>query len=180
MSTYVVAAAFAIALGVLGVAGVALVGVAGRGTRWGRVGALVALGAVGVLLGVMGSLMQGWTVRIGGSGSAGLMDASSGAAPGGPGGVAFPLGAVCSLLAFAGLLYVGARVFRAPIGVCIPALGWIIAVGALTYGTSEGDVVLASTVAAQIFVYGGLVVAAGVLVFAYQWQLSDRLQPAGR
>ena len=87
---------------------------------------------------------------------------------------------MCSLLAFVGLLYVGARVFRAPIGVCVPALGWIVAVGALTYGTSKGDVLLASTVAAQIFVYGGMVAAAAVLVFAYQWQLADRLRPAVR
>lgn len=180
MSTFVVAAGSVIALGVLGAAGVALVGVLGLRARWGRVGALVALGAGGVLLGVLGSLMQGWTVRLGGSGSGGLLDASSDTAPGGPGGFDFPLGAVCSLLAFVGLLYVGARVFRAPIGVCVPALGWIVAVGVLTYGTSKGDLLIASTVAAQIFVYGGMVAAAGVLVFAYQWQLADRLRPAVR
>ena len=124
----------------------------------------------------MGSLMQPYTVRIGGSASGELIDASSNGAPAGPGGVAFPLGAICSLLALGALLYIGARVFRGPIGVCVPALAWLVAVGALTFGTSKGDVVLASTVAAEIYVYGGLVVDAVVLVFAYQWQLSDRIE----
>jgi hypothetical protein len=169
--------ALVIAAGVLGCAGVAAAGVLGRSARPGRAGALVALAVAGLLLGLMGSLVQGYTLRIGGSASGRLLDASSGSAPGGPGGVAFPLGALGALLALAGLLYAGARVFRGPVGVCVPALGWILAVGALTFGTSKGDIILASTVAAEIYVYGGLVVAALVLVLAYQWQLSDRLRP---
>jgi hypothetical protein len=186
MSTFAIVATCVVVLGVLGCAGVAVSGFLGgpdrkgRDGRTGRVGALAALGVAGLLLGLMGSLIQPYTLRIGGSASGELMDASSNASPGGPGGVAFPLGALCSLLALAALLYVGARVFRGPIGVCVPALAWLLAVGALTFGTSKGDVILASTVAAEIFVYGGLVVAAVVLVFAYQWQLADRLESRTR
>jgi hypothetical protein len=192
MSTFAIVATCVVVLGVLGCAGVAVFGFLGgtarearevrdsREARLGRAGALVALGVTGLLLGLMGSLIQPYTLRLGGSASGELMDATSNAAPAGPGGVAFPLGALCSLLALAVLFYVGARVFRGPIGVCVPALGWIVAVGALTFGTSKGDVILASTVAAEIFVYGGLVVAMVVLVFAYQWQLADRLESRTR
>lgn len=175
MTTFLV-----VAVGVLGCAGVLGAGLLGGSARPGRVAALVALGAAGALIGLMGSMVQGYTLRLGGSSSGLIQDSSAGTAPSGPGGFEFPLGALCALAVLAGVLYAGARAFRGPIGVCVPALTWLLAVGALTFGTSKGDVVLASTTAAEIYVYGGLVLGAVGLLLAYQWQLTDRLKPQNR
>jgi hypothetical protein len=116
-------------------------------------------------------------VRIGGSASGQLLDAGSSDSGGGPGGWAFPLGALAALAVLGAIYYIGARFLRSPLGVTVPALSWLVVVAALMYGeSSKGDVLLASTLSAEVFVYGGLLVAAVLLVLAYQWQLTDRLR----
>jgi hypothetical protein len=152
----------------------------------GRVAALVGLGAVGVLTAVTGSLFQGYTVRIGGStgaapaadgGSTALAAADLPRADGGTvGGFAFPLGALLMLAVLAAVFLFAARRLRAPIGVGVPAACWLAVVALFMYG-GEGDVILAATAPAQVYFFGGLILATAFFVPAYQWQLTDRLAP---
>lgn len=151
----------------------------------GRTAALAGLGAVGALAALTGSLFQGYTVRVGGTAD-GLTTASGGssalaadvprAAGSGGSGFDFPLGALLMLAVFAAVLFYAARCLRAPVGVGVPAAAWLIVVALLMYGgDGKGDVILPAAASAQIYFFGGLVLATGFLVPAYQYQLSDRL-----
>ena len=115
------------------------------------------------MVGLVGAMLQGYTVRIGGSGAR-LLDAGDpGSGLGGSGGFAFPLGAVGGLVLLTALLLVAGTVLRQPRAVGVAAGGWLAVVArADVRGGSAGDVILANDTAAQVFVYGGLVVAFGV------------------
>ena len=170
--------------GLVGLVG--LVGAAWLGTESPRGRALVlsGLGGAGAVVGLVGSMIQGYTVRVGGSGPR-LLDAGdpNSAAQGGSGGFAFPFGALIGLVLLTALLLVGGTLLRAPRAVGIAAGGWLLVVGMLMFGVgNSGDVILANDSSAQVFVYGGLVIAFGIAVLVYQWQLTDRLaaKAAGR
>ncbi|GAA2065605.1 hypothetical protein GCM10009839_91580 [Catenulispora yoronensis] len=166
---------FVVAAGVVGAAGLVLAAWQGLGTV-GRWCLLSGLGASGVVVGLVGTMIQGYTVRVGGSGPR-LMDAGDPASgTGGGAGFAFPAGAVVGLVFFTALLLVAASVLRQPLGVLVAAGGWLAIVGTLMFGVGDrGNVILANNSSAQIYVYGGLVVAFGIAVLVYQWQLTDRL-----
>ena len=170
--------------GLVGLLG--LVGAAWLGTESPRGRALVlsGLGGAGAVVGLIGAMIQGYTVRVGGSGPR-LLDAGdpTSASQGGSGGFAFPFGSLIGLALLTALLLVGGALLRAPRAVGIPAGGWLLVVGVLMFGVgNSGDVLLANTSSAQIFVYGGFVIAFGIAVLVYQWQLTDRLaeKAAGR
>jgi hypothetical protein len=98
------------------------------------------------------------------------------AASGGVAGFAFPVGALLMLAVYAAVLLYAARQLRAPIGVGVPAAAWLVVVALLMYGGNrKGDVILSASAPAQIYFFGGLILATGFLVPAYQWQLTDRL-----
>jgi hypothetical protein len=162
--------------GLVGVAGLVLAAVFGTDSARGRALALAGFGGAGVVVGLIGAMIQGYTVRVGGSGPR-LLDAGDPATTTGSGsGFAFPFGAVIGLMLLTTLLLVAGTLLRAPRAVVIPAGGWLLVVAVLMFGVgNSGDVILANTSAAQIFVYGGLVIAFGIAVLAYQWQLTDRL-----
>jgi hypothetical protein len=183
-------------VGVLALGGLAVSARLGLGVAQprGRASALVGLGAVGVLAGLTGALFQGYTVRVGGWSGSDVLDAggtaqaahgapspvsasaaASASAAGGGAGFDFPLGALIMLAVLAGLLFAGARLLRAPIGVAVPTCCWLAVVAVLMYGGGgKGDVILAASAPAQVYLYGGLILALGFLVLVYQWQLTDR------
>ena len=168
-------------VGLLGLVGAALWG---TDSPRGRALVLSGLGGAGVVVGLIGAMIQGYTVRVGGSGPR-LLDAGdpTSAAQGGSGGFAFPFGSLIGLLLLTALLLVGGTLLRAPRAVGIPAGGWLLVVALLMFGVGNGgDVILANDSPAQVFVYGGLVIAFGIAVLVYQWQLTDRLaeKAAGR
>ena len=137
---------------------------------------LAGLAASGMIVGLIGAMVQGNTVRIGGSGPS-LQDAGDPVAgSGGSAGFAFPYGALIGLVLITALLVVAATEMRQPLAVLAAGGGWLLVVGTLMFAVgNRGDVILANTSSAQIFVYGGLVVAFAIGVWAYQWQLTDRL-----
>jgi hypothetical protein len=163
-------------------------GAAGRGTAGagaagsarpgglGRVALLSGLAGAGMIVGLVGAMLQGYSLRVGGSGQR-LLDAGDPASgTGGSAGFALPLGAVLGLVLLTGLLLVAGTTLRQPRAVGAAAGGWLAVVGLLMFGAGTGgDVVLANDSAAQIFVYGGLVVAFGIGVLVYQWQLTDKI-----
>lgn len=141
----------------------------------GRVLLLCGFGAAGVVVGLIGTMVSGYTVRFGGSGPS-LKDAGDSASGAGSAGFAFPLGAVIALVLLTALLAVAVVVLRRPLGVGVAAGGWLFMVAVLMFGLGDkGDLILANTTSSQVFVYGGLVIAFGVGVLGYQWQLTDRL-----
>lgn len=163
--------------GLVGLVGLLAAARFGTESRRGHVLLLSGLGGAGVVVGLIGTMIQGYTVRVGGSGPR-LLDAGDPTSPvqGGSGGFAFPLGSVIGLVLLTALLLVGGTLLRAPRAVGIATGGWLLVVAALMFGVgSRGDVILANTSSAQIFVYGGLVIAFGIAVLVYQWQLADRL-----
>ena len=171
---------------------VALVGVGGLITAWllgvapgskGRIFAAVALADLGVGVGFLGSIFQAYEVRVGRSSTSaiGAGDALGGqAAPlasgSGSGGIGLPVGALIGLALFTALLILGATLLRSPIGVLLPAAGWLVVLAVLMYGSGKGDVVLANTGTAQLFLYGGLLLAAGIGIGTQQIQLRDQLR----
>lgn len=163
--------------GLVGLVGLLAAARLGAESERGRVLLLAGLGGAGVVVGLVGSMIQGYTVRVGGAGPR-LLDAGdpTSAAQGGTGGFDFPYGSVIGLVLLTALLLVGGTLLRAPRAVGIATAGWLVVVGVLMFGVGDsGDVILANTQSAQIFVYGGLVIAFGIAVLVYQWQLSDRL-----
>ncbi|MEY9935562.1 hypothetical protein ABH926_010244 [Catenulispora sp. GP43] len=163
--------------GLVGLVGLVAAAVLGTESARGRVSLLSGLGGAGVVVGLIGSMIQGYTVRVGGSGPR-LLDAGdpTSAVGGGSAGFAFPLGSVIGLVLLTALLLVGGTLLRAPRAVGIAAGGWLLVVAVLMLGVGHrGDVILANTSSAQFFVCGGLVIAFGIAVLVYQWQLTDRL-----
>ena len=163
--------------GLVGLVGLLAAARLGSQSARGRTLLLAGLAGAGVVVGLIGSMIQGYTVRVGGSGPR-LLDAgdSTSATGSGSGGFAFPLGSVIGLVLLTALLLVGGTLMRAPRAVGAAAGGWLLVVAVLTFGVgSGGDVILADTSSAQIFVYGGLVIAFGIAVLVYQWQITDRL-----
>jgi hypothetical protein len=161
-------------VGLLGLVGSARLGAE---SARGRVLLLCGLGGAGVVVGLIGAMIQGYTVRVGGSGPR-LLDAtdSASATGSGSGGFAFPFGSLIGLVLFTALLLVAAMVTRVPRAVLIAAGGWLFVVALLMFGVgNSGDVILPNDSSAQVFVYGGFVIAFGISVLAFQWQLSDRL-----
>ncbi|MFL6115624.1 MAG: hypothetical protein ACJ786_30390 [Catenulispora sp.] len=166
---------FVVLAGLAGLVGLVSAGFMEVRAGRGRVLLLCGLGGAGVVVGLVGTMVSGFTVRIGGSGPA-LQDAGDSASGSGSAGFAFPWGAVLALVLLAGLLAVAVAVLRRPLGVGVAAGGWLVVVAGLMFGLgNKGDVILANTMSSQIFVYGGLVIAFGVGVLGYQWQLTDRL-----
>jgi hypothetical protein len=167
---------FVVLTGLVGLVGLVLAAWLGTDSGRGKALGLAGFGAAGVVVGLVGTMIQGYTVRIGGSGPR-LLDASDPASATGAGsGLAFPFGAVIGLVLLTALLLVAGALLRAPRAVAIPAGGWLLVVAVLMFGVgNSGDVILANTAAAQVFVYGGLVIAFGIGVLVYQWQLTDRL-----
>ncbi|NUP49955.1 MAG: hypothetical protein HOW97_21975 [Catenulispora sp.] len=166
---------FVVVAGAVGTVGLALAGWLGanRLRRWCL---LAGLGAAGVVVGLMGTMMQGYTVRVGGSAPSlrDVGDPTSGG--GGSAGVALPVGALAGLVVFAGLLLVAGVALRQPLAVLTAGGGWLAMVALLMFAVgNSGDVLLPNDTAAQTFVYGGLIIAFCVGVLAYQWQLTDRL-----
>jgi hypothetical protein len=51
-----------------------------------------------------------------------------------------------------------------------------VVLAVLMYGSGKGDVVLANTGTAQLFLYGGLLLAAGIGIGTQQIQLRDQLR----
>ena len=163
--------------GLVGLVGLLAAAKLGTESARGRIAVLSGFGGAGVVVGLIGAMIQGYTVRIGGSGPR-LLDAGdpTSATGGGSGGFAFPAGAVIGLVLLTALLLVAGSLLRVPRAVGIPAAGWLLVVSVLMFGVgNSGDVILANTTAAQVFVYGGLVIAVGIAVLVYQWNLTDRL-----
>jgi hypothetical protein len=163
--------------GLVGLVGLLAAARFGTESPRGRVLLLSGLGGAGVVVGLIGTMIQGYTVRVGGSGPR-LLDAGdpTSAAQGGSGGFAFPFGSLIGLVLLTALLLLGGILLRAPRAVGIATGGWLFVVALLMFGVgSSGDLILANTSSAQIFVYGGLVIAFGIAVLVYQWQLTDRL-----
>jgi hypothetical protein len=162
--------------GLVGVAGLVLAAVFGTDSGRGKALLLAGLGGAGVVVGLIGTMIQGYTVRVGGSGPRLLDAGDAGSATGAGSGFAFPFGAVIGLVLLTGLLLLAGTLLRAPRAVVIAAGGWLLVVAVLMFGVgNSGDVILANTTAAEIFVYGGLVIAFGIAVLVYQWQITDRL-----
>jgi hypothetical protein len=163
--------------GLVGLVGLLAAARVGTESERGRMLALAGFGGAGVVIGLIGTMIQGYTVRVGGSGPR-LLDAGdpTSAAQGGSGGFAFPFGSLIGLVLLTALLLLGGILLRAPRAVGIATGGWLFVVALLMFGVgSSGDLILANTSSAQIFVYGGLVIAFGIAVLVYQWQLTDRL-----
>jgi hypothetical protein len=173
MDAWVVAVVLAV--GAVGTVGLVLAGWLAPG-RLQRRCLLAGLGAAGVIVGLIGALIQGRTVRVGGSGG-GLRDAGDPA--GGvhhAAGFDFPLGAVIGLVLLTALLVVAGTALRRPLGVVTAGGGWLLVVALLMFAVGDrGDIILANDSPAQIYVYGGMVVLFGIGVLAYQWQITDRL-----
>jgi hypothetical protein len=163
--------------GLVGLVGLLAAAWAGTESARGRAFLLSGLGGAGVVVGLIGAMIQGYTVRVGGSGPR-LLDATDPASASGTGsaGFAFPFGSVIGLVLLTALLLLGGMLLRAPRAVGIAAGGWLLVVAVLMFGVgNSGDVILPNDSSAQIFVYGGLVIAFGIAVLVYQWQLIDRL-----
>ena len=163
--------------GLVGLVGLVAAALLGTESPRGRVLLMSGLGGAGVVVGLIGSMIQGYTIRVGGSGPR-LLDAGdpASAVGGGSAGFTFPFGSVIGLVLLTALLLVGGSLLRAPRAVGIAAGGWLVVVATLMFGVgTSGDVILANTSSAQIFVYGGVVIAFGVGVLVFQWQLADRL-----
>ncbi|ACU69692.1 hypothetical protein Caci_0757 [Catenulispora acidiphila DSM 44928] len=163
--------------GLVGLLGLVAAARFGTESPRGRTLLLFGLGGAGVVVGLIGSMIQGYTVRVGGSGPR-LLDAGdpASAGDGGSGGFAFPFGSLIGLALLTALLLLGGALLRAPRAVGAASGGWLLVVAALTFGVgSGGDIILPNDSAAQIFVYGGLVIAFGIAVLVYQWNLNDRL-----
>ncbi|MBW8806012.1 MAG: hypothetical protein JF587_19495 [Catenulisporales bacterium] len=169
---------FVVLAGMVGVVGLVLAGYTDVSGGRGRMLLLCGLGAAGVVVGLVGTMISGDTVRVGGSGPS-LKDAGDSVSSGGSAGFALPWGAVLALVLLTALLAVAVTVLRRPLGVGVAAGGWLFVVAGLMFGLGDkGDLILANTTSSQIFVYGGLVIAFGVGVLGYQRQLTDRLTQA--
>lgn len=171
--------ALIVVVGLVGTAGLVAAARLGAGAAAGTARAVLlsGLAGAGMIVGLVGTMLQGYTVRIGGSGQR-LLDAGDPAAggTGRSGGFAFPMGAVLGLVLLTALLLVAGTTLRAPRAVGAAGGGWLAVVGLLMVGVGDGgDVILPNDSAAQIFVYGGLAVALGVGVLVYQWQLTDKI-----
>ncbi|MBS2553918.1 hypothetical protein KGQ19_44405 [Catenulispora sp. NL8] len=163
--------------GLVGLVGLLAAARFGTESERGKLLALAGFGGAGVVVGLIGTMIQGYTVRIGGSGPR-LLDATDPASATGNGspGFAFPFGSLIGLALLTVLLLVAGTLLRVPRAVGIAAGGWLLVIAVLMFGVgSSGDVILANTSSAQIFVYGGLVIAFGIAVLVYQWQLTDRI-----
>lgn len=86
----------------------------------------------GALVGIAGSLVQGaW----------------------------LPAGLVLALLATAGLFYGALLLTRTQLGVLAPAIGWLLAIVALSVGRPEGDGMFGAGVGPLVFMLGGMAIA---------------------
>ena len=163
--------------GLVGLLGLLASARLGAESARGRLLLLCGLGGAGFVAVLIGVMIQGYTVRVGGSGPR-LLDATDtgSAAASGSGGFAFPYGSLIGLVFLTALLVVAAMVTRSVRAVLVASGGWLLVVALLMFGLgNSGDVILPNDSSAQVFVYGGFVIAFGMSVLAYQWQLTDRL-----
>src|SRR5438874_706393 len=105
---------FVVLAGIMGVVGLALAAYLDVSGGRGRVLLLSGFVAAGVLAGLIGTMISGYTVRVGGWGSH-LKDAGDPASGTASSGFDFPLGAVIGLVLLAGLLTAAATVLRRPL-----------------------------------------------------------------
>jgi hypothetical protein len=89
-------------------------------------------------------------------------------------GVSWPVGALAALCGCAGAFFGGAALTCTAAGAALPAVGWFAAVLVLTYGGTGGTVVLPNSVAAMLYLFGGVLLA-GVAMMARRFAtLNDR------
>lgn len=98
----------------------------------GRIAAYLSLAVLGAVVGVAGALVQGaWP----------------------------PSGLVLALLATAGLFYGSLQATGTQLGVVAPAVGWLMAVVALSIGRPEGDGLFSAGIGPLVFMLGGVALA---------------------
>ncbi|WP_328669865.1 DUF6113 family protein [Streptomyces sp. NBC_00322] len=98
----------------------------------GRIAGYLSLAVFGALVGIAGSLVQGaW----------------------------LPAGLVLGLLATAGLFYGALLLTGTQLGVLAPAVGWLLAIVALSIGRPEGDGMFGAGVGPLVFMLGGMAIA---------------------
>jgi Family of unknown function (DUF6113) len=102
---------------------------------------MAGLAAAGAIVGVVGAFVQAITLSIGG--------------------VRLPLGAVVAVVMAAVAVRAGAVLVHQRAGAVAVAVGWVVTVLWMSvFPTSEGDVILAATTSALVYVYGGVLLAA--------------------
>jgi hypothetical protein len=110
-------------------------------------GLLVVLGlaAIGAVVGIVGAFVQAIYLSLGD--------------------VRLPIGAVVAVAVIAVAARAGAVFTHSRAGAIAVAIGWALPVLWMSaFPTSEGDVILASTTSALIFVYGGVLAATFAVV----------------
>jgi hypothetical protein len=79
----------------------------------------------------------------------------------------FPLVALVLAAAIGATCVLGAVGMQSPAGALVPALGWFAVSVVLSLPTSGGSVIIANSVAGQVYLYGGSVCAAAGVVVAF-------------
>ena len=106
---------------------------------------LAGLAAAGAIVGVVGAFVQAIPLSIGG--------------------VRLPVGALVAVAMTTVAVHAGAMLARQRAGAIAVALGWVVTVLWMSvFPTSEGDVILAATTSALVYVYGGVLLAAFAVV----------------
>jgi hypothetical protein len=106
---------------------------------------VLGLAAMGAVVGIVGAFVQAITLSLGD--------------------VRLPIGAVVAVAVIAVAARAGAVLAHSRAGAIAVAIGWALPVLWMSaFPTSEGDVILASTTSALIFVYGGVLAATFAVV----------------
>jgi hypothetical protein len=107
---------------------------------------IAGLAAAGAVVGVVGAFVQAITLTIGE--------------------VRLPVGAVVAVTMTTIAVRAGALLVHQRAGAIAVAVGWVVTVLWMSvFPTSEGDVILATTTSALVYVYGGVLLASLAAVF---------------
>jgi Family of unknown function (DUF6113) len=107
---------------------------------------VAGLAASGAVVGIVGAFVQAISLSIGG--------------------VRMPIGAVVAVTMTTVAVRAGARLVHQRAGAIAVAAGWVVTVLWMSvFPTSEGDIILASSTSALMYVYGGVLLAAFAAAF---------------
>jgi hypothetical protein len=105
-------------------------------------GAYGVLGVLGIALGVVGSFLYSGTI--------------------GP----VPVAAIVLILINLAALWLSGWAMNSPLGVLVPAAGWLIVVVVMSARRPEGDLVITGTMPGYVFMVGGMIAALVAVVVA--------------